>query len=105
MAKKTKVVDFPVRRDASGRKVGVDFWLQRLFEEMANQFDGRVSLLQEFHCKLLLEIVPGGGGPSVRASIKAYPNESGIPLVTVDNGSGPVVVQDVPSAVLAVITR
>jgi hypothetical protein len=105
MSKKSKVVDFPVKRDNSGQKCGEDLWLQRLFEGMSDQFHGRVSIVQEFNNKLLLELTPEDRGRKVQALIKGRPNESGLPLVTVDNGSGPVIVQGLPSAVLAVIMR
>lgn len=95
----------PVRRDLGGAKEGVDLRLQRLFEAVADQFHGRVSLLRESHGAIVLELRPEDGGKAVQARVESRPNSAGYPLVSVDNGSGPVLVQDLPSAVLAVALR
>lgn len=106
MGKKAKVVDQPVHVDGHGVKTGVDLRLQRLFEALADQYHGRVSLLKEVHGSITLEFLPEGGGKPVQAQVRYRPNESGLPLVDVYNGAGgPVLVEDVPSAVLAVALR
>jgi len=90
-------------------KTGVDYALQRLFENVADEWDGRAEMMEEGPGWIVLRLsVLGRRRVVAESKISVVANESGIPLVSLEDPDGVnavVYVSPMASAVIALMLR